>query len=208
MKRALDIAGAGLLLLLMSPAVAMAALALRITMGPGVLFRQWRGGLHGKPFTLYKLRTMTEQRDAGGALLPDAQRITAVGRLVRRTSLDELPQLWNVLKGEMSLVGPRPLLATYLPCYNAFQRRRHEVKPGLTGWVQVNGRNDLDWNEKFALDVWYVDHRSLSLDLRILFLTTLRVIGARGVSRTDHATMPEFFGENTGVDGAATRPTA
>jgi sugar transferase EpsL len=144
---------------------------------------------------LYKFRTMTGARDQTGKLLADEKRLTALGRFLRTTSLDELPQLWNVLKGEMTLVGPRPLLPEYLPRYNAFQRRRHEVKPGITGWVQVNGRNALTWEQKFDLDVWYVDHQSLGLDLKILWMTALKVIRRDGISQDGHATMPEFRGE-------------
>jgi lipopolysaccharide/colanic/teichoic acid biosynthesis glycosyltransferase len=145
-------------------------------------------------FAFYKFRTMTDARGATGELLPDEQRLTGLGRFLRATSLDELPQLWNVLKGDMSLVGPRPLLPEYLPRYTAFQKRRHEVRPGITGWAQVNGRNSLTWERKFELDVWYVDHRSFALDLKILFMTLLRVVRREGIAQDGHATMPEFLG--------------
>jgi lipopolysaccharide/colanic/teichoic acid biosynthesis glycosyltransferase len=161
--------------------------------GP-VFFRQTRPGLRGKPFTLYKLRTMTLERDAHGRLLPDAERITPLGSFLRASSLDELPELINVINGEMSLVGPRPLLMAYLRRYTPEQARRHEVKPGLTGWAQVNGRNAISWPQKFALDVWYVDHRSLALDLRILLLTVRNVLRREGISQAGHATMQEFMG--------------
>lgn len=163
-------------------------------MGKPVIFRQLRVGRLEQTFTFYKFRTMTVERDATGSLLPDAHRLTPVGRFLRATSLDELPQLWNVLKGDMSLVGPRPLLPKYLPRYNGFQRRRHEVKPGITGWAQVNGRNTLSWDEKFEMDVWYVNNRSFRLDLKILWLTLLRVLRCDGISQPGHATMPEFKG--------------
>jgi lipopolysaccharide/colanic/teichoic acid biosynthesis glycosyltransferase len=159
-----------------------------------VLFRQLRIGHREKVFTFLKFRTMTDVRDQTGKLLADEHRLTALGRFLRSTSLDELPQLWNVLKGDMSLVGPRPLLPEYLPRYTAFQRRRHEVRPGVTGWVQVNGRNSLTWEQKFELDVWYVDHRSLWLDARILWMTVLQVLRREGISQAGHATMPEFVG--------------
>jgi lipopolysaccharide/colanic/teichoic acid biosynthesis glycosyltransferase len=151
-------------------------------------------GYREKQFTFLKLRTMTDARDAQGILLPDEQRLSALGRFLRASSLDELPQLWNVLKGDMSLVGPRPLLPEYLARYNTHQRRRHEVKPGITGWAQVNGRNALTWEEKFDLDVWYVDHCSLWLDVKILWLTLLKVLHRDGISHDGHATMPEFMG--------------
>jgi lipopolysaccharide/colanic/teichoic acid biosynthesis glycosyltransferase len=163
-------------------------------MGSPVFFRQTRPGYKGMPFVVYKFRTMTEARDASGVLLPDEQRLSAFGKWLRRTSLDELPQLWNVLKGDLSFVGPRPLLMEYLPLYNPEQFRRHEVKPGITGWAQVNGRNALGWPERLALDVWYVDHRSFLLDLKILGLTLFKVCKKEGVSAEGHATMPKFTG--------------
>jgi sugar transferase EpsL len=188
-KRAFDIAAAAAGLCFLSPVILAASVAVRARMGAPILFRQRRPGLQGHPFTLIKFRTMT-----GDATLPDAVRLTTVGRLLRATSLDELPQLWNVLRGDMSLVGPRPLLMQYLPRYTAEQARRHDVRPGMTGWAQVNGRNALTWDEKFALDVWYVDHWSLWLDAKILALTALRVFQHRGISSEGHATMPEFMG--------------
>ena len=185
-KRALDLAGAATLLLVASPVLAVAALAIRATMGAPVLYRQRRTGLRGRTFTLLKLRTM---REATG---PDAARITRLGAWLRALSIDELPQLWNVLRGEMSLVGPRPLLPEYLERYTPEQARRHAVRPGITGLAQVSGRNGLAWPEKFRLDVWYVDHTSLALDLRILGRTLRSVVTARGVAAPGHATMPEF----------------
>lgn len=163
-------------------------------LGSPVLFRQVRPGLHGRPFMMVKFRTMTDERGADGQLLPDAQRLTAFGRFLRACSLDELPELWNVLCGEMSLVGPRPLLMEYLPLYSPEQARRHEVRPGITGWAQVNGRNAVSWDERFELDVWYVDHRSLWLDIRILWLTVRKVIVREGISAQGEATMPRFTG--------------
>ena len=177
------------------PLSVLVALSLWLTQEK-VLFRQLRPGLHGKPFTLYKFRTMTDARDKDGNLLPDEQRITKIGALVRNLSLDELPQLWNVIKGEMSLVGPRPLLMKYLTRYTPEQARRHNVTPGITGWAQVNGRNAISWESKFALDVWYVDHASFFLDLRILWMTCLRVIRRSDISNQGHATMPQFMGKN------------
>jgi len=167
---------------------------IHLLMGRPALFRQTRIGRGGKPFTFFKFRTMTDARDARGELLPDARRLTRLGRFLRATSLDELPQLWNVLRGDMSLVGPRPLLPQYLPRYDSRQRRRHEVKPGITGWAQINGRNALSWEEKFDLDVWYVDHQSFRLDMKILWLTLLKVLRRDGISQSGHATMPEFMG--------------
>jgi lipopolysaccharide/colanic/teichoic acid biosynthesis glycosyltransferase len=151
-------------------------------------------GYQGRPFWLYKFRTMTGARDGTGKLFTDEQRLTPLGRFLRSTSLDELPQLWNVLMGDMSLVGPRPLLPEYLPRYTPFQRRRHEVRPGITGWAQVNGRNSLTWEQKFELDVWFVDHRNLWLDIRILWMTVLQVLRRNGISQAGYATMPEFTG--------------
>jgi lipopolysaccharide/colanic/teichoic acid biosynthesis glycosyltransferase len=167
----------------------------RIKLGSPVFFRQVRPGLHGRPFELIKFRTMTDARDAEGRLLADAQRITKFGIFMRKTSLDELPELWNVLKGEMSLVGPRPLLMEYLPRYSPEQARRHEVRPGLTGWAQVNGRNAISWPEKFKLDVWYVDRVSLMLDMKIIWMTISRVCKREGVSAQGEATITKFIGE-------------
>lgn len=198
-KRALDVVGAAAGLVILGPPLCVFAAAVRATMGPPVLFRQVRPGLHGRPFRLLKLRTMLDLRDPEGNLLPDHRRLTRLGRFLRATSLDELPELWNVLRGDMSLVGPRPLLAEYLDRYSPEQMRRHEVKPGITGWAQVNGRNALSWEERFDLDVWYVDHQGLLLDLKILALTVLKVLRREGISAEGHVTMPKF----TGSDGAA-----
>jgi lipopolysaccharide/colanic/teichoic acid biosynthesis glycosyltransferase len=165
-----------------------------ISMGRQILFRQIRPGRSARPFTLLKFRTMSNKTDRTGKVLPDAKRLTRLGSFMRSTSLDELPQLWNVLRGELSLVGPRPLLMDYLPRYSPEQARRHEVMPGITGWAQVNGRNALTWEEKFALDVWYVDHWSIGLDFKILFMTLLKVVRRDGISQAGHATMTEFRG--------------
>lgn len=201
-KRLLDIFMSIVLLILFAPVLFAVAVAIRLS-GPGpILFRQARPGLHGKPFTLVKFRTMSDARDAEGHLLPDEQRLTRLGAFLRSTSLDELPELWNVLKGEMSLVGPRPLLTQYLDRYTPEQARRHEVKPGLTGWAQVNGRNALTWEERFRLDVYYVDHWSLGFDLRILGLTVLKVLRREGISEPGRATMSEFMGTMGHNDGA------
>jgi lipopolysaccharide/colanic/teichoic acid biosynthesis glycosyltransferase len=193
-KRVIDVTVAATLLLLSSPAVLALAILIRARMGSPVFFRQVRIGLHDRPFRIWKFRTMTEHADAQGKPLPDGDRLTSLGRVLRSTSLDELPQLWNVLRGEMSLIGPRPLLPQYLPRYSMAQRRRHDVQPGITGWAQVNGRNALSWEQRFELDVWYVDHRSLWLDLRILWMTVDRVVRPRGISGANHATMSEFLG--------------
>ena len=171
---------------------------LRRKLGSPVLFRQVRPGLKGRPFTMFKFRTMTDERGSDGALLPDEQRLTPFGRFMRASSLDELPELWNVLKGEMSLVGPRPLLMEYLPLYTPEQSRRHEVRPGITGWAQVNGRNAISWADKFALDVWYVDHRNLWLDVRILWRTVRKVLLRDGISAEGQATMSKFEGSKNG----------
>lgn len=194
MKRLFDLLlSFGLLLILALPLLLLWGLV-RHKLGSPVLFRQVRPGMHGRPFMMVKFRTMTDERGADGELLPDARRLTTFGRFLRATSLDELPELWNVLCGEMSLVGPRPLLMEYLPLYSPEQARRHEVRPGITGWAQVNGRNALSWEERFKLDVWYVDHRSLWLDLRILWLTVRKVIVREGISAQGEATMPRFTG--------------
>lgn len=195
-KRGMD-AGAALAgLVLAAPVLLGVAVLVRLRLGGPVLFAQTRPGLGGRPFTLYKFRTMRDAVDAAGEPLPDHERLTGFGRMLRRSSLDELPQLWNVLRGDMSLVGPRPLLPEYLPLYTPEQRRRHEVRPGLTGWVQVNGRNALGWDERFRLDVWYVDHRSLALDLRILALTVKKVLLREGISQAGHATTERFRGSS------------
>jgi lipopolysaccharide/colanic/teichoic acid biosynthesis glycosyltransferase len=176
--------------------LALVAMLVRLTLGSPILFRQQRPGLHGQPFTIYKFRTMTDACDAQGNLFPDAERLTPFGRFLRSTSLDELPELLNVLKGNMSLVGPRPLLMQYMDRYTPAQRRRHEVKPGITGWAQVKGRNAITWEEKFALDVWYVDHQSLWLDLKIIVLTTWKILKREGINQPGQATAQEFMGSN------------
>ncbi|WP_311135589.1 sugar transferase [Aminithiophilus ramosus] len=193
-KRAFDVVASGLGLLLLSPLLAVVALLVRRYLGSPVLFRQQRPGLGGRPFFMYKFRTMTNERDAEGKLLPDEKRLTPFGRFLRSTSIDELPELINVFSGDMSLVGPRPLLMAYLDRYTAHQMRRHEVKPGITGWAQVNGRNTLGWEEKFDLDVWYVDNGSFCLDVKILALTVAKVVRREGISSEKHATMEEFRG--------------
>lgn len=193
-KRLLDLAIVVPLLLLLAPALLILAILVRLKLGAPVLFRQLRPGLHGQPFTILKFRTMTDARDIGGALLPDGARLTPFGRFLRSASLDELPELINVLRGEMSLVGPRPLLMEYLPYYTPDQMRRHAAPPGITGWTQVNGRNALSWEEKFALDVWYVERVSLWLDLKILLLTVRTTLSREGISHAGHATMPYFTG--------------
>jgi len=193
-KRLFDLFLAIPALVVLSSVVGVITLLVRIKLGSPVLFRQQRPGLHGPPFTLYKFRTMTDARDAQGNLLPDAQRFTPLGRFLRATSLDELPELWNVLKGDMSIMGPRPLLTQYLDRYTPEQARRHEVRPGITGWAQVNGRNALSWEQKFALDVWYVDNLSLWLDLKIIALTVWKILKREGISQLGRATMEEFFG--------------
>ena len=195
-KRVVDIAGASVGIILVAPVLLVVSLLVLLTMGRPVLFRQQRPGLRGKPFTLYKFRTMRDARSASGELLPDELRLTTFGKWLRSTSLDELPELFNVLKGEMSLVGPRPLLMEYLPRYSPEQARRHEVKPGITGWAQVNGRNALSWEEKFRLDVWYVDHWNLWLDVKILLLTIWKVLKREGISAEGSATMPVFTGDS------------
>ncbi len=197
MKRLFDLLASALGLLMLAVPLALLVWQVRRKLGSPVLFTQVRPGLHGKPFKMVKFRTMTDERDASGALLPDAQRLTPFGRFLRASSLDELPELWNVLRGEMSLVGPRPLLMEYLPLYSPEQARRHEVRPGITGWAQVNGRNAISWADKFALDVWYVDHRSLWLDVRILWLTVRKVLVRDGISAAGEATMPRFEGDKS-----------
>lgn len=194
MKRLLDISVAMHALVLLSPILAGLFVAVALTLGRPVLFTQVRPGRHGIPFVMYKFRTMLDARDAEGNLLEDAQRLTRFGRFLRATSLDELPELWNVLVGDMSLVGPRPLLMEYLPLYSAEQHRRHEVRPGITGWAQVNGRNALDWEARFTLDIWYVDHQSIRLDLKILLLTVRKVLAREGINEAGQATMRKFTG--------------
>lgn len=195
MKRLFDLLISALGLLVLALPLLTLAWLVRRKLGSPVLFAQVRPGLHGKPFRMVKFRTMTNVCDASGALLPDAQRLTSFGRFLRASSLDELPELWNVLRGEMSLVGPRPLLIEYLPLYSPEQARRHEVRPGITGWAQVNGRNAISWPDKFALDVWYVDNRSMWLDVRILWLTVRKVLVRDGISAAGEATMPKFEGD-------------
>ncbi|OUM95758.1 MAG: sugar transferase [Thermobacillus sp. ZCTH02-B1] len=197
MKRAFDVMAAFVLLIVLSPVMATVALLVRIRLGRPVLFRQVRPGLHEKPFVLYKFRTMADLRDDDGNLLPDDERLTPFGSRLRRYSLDELPQLFNVLKGDLSLVGPRPLLMEYLPLYTEEQRQRHLVRPGITGWAQVNGRNAVSWEEKFAMDVWYVHNRNMLLDLKILWLTFLRLFKPSGINQPGRATVDRFTGTGT-----------
>ncbi|MDP4546854.1 sugar transferase [Marinobacter sp. MDS2] len=193
-KRAFDVVVSGGALLVLFPLLMILAVVVASKLGRPVLFSQSRPGLGGKPFRMVKFRTMTDQRDANGELLPDSERMTGFGRFLRSTSLDELPELWNVLKGDMSLVGPRPLLMSYLSLYSEEQYRRHDVRPGVTGWAQINGRNAISWEEKFKLDVWYVDHRSFWLDLKILFLTVKKVLVRDGISGEGEVTMAPFTG--------------
>lgn len=195
MKRLFDIVVSASALVLLSPLFLILAILIRRRFGAPVLFRQVRPGKHAHPFTMVKFRTMTDARGPDGTLLHDADRIMPFGRFLRATSLDELPELWNVLKGDMSLVGPRPLLMDYVPLYSPEQARRHDVPPGITGWAQVNGRNALSWEEKFALDTWYVDNRSFWLDLKILALTIAKVASRSGISAKGEATMPRFKGD-------------
>ena len=196
MKRAVDVVLSFTALVILSPLLLFVAWQVRRKLGRPVLFRQLRPGLKGRAFQLLKFRTMTKAQDAGGDLLADSERLPEFGQFLRSTSLDELPELWNVLKGDMSLVGPRPLLMEYLDLYSAEQSRRHEVRPGITGWAQVKGRNSLSWGEKFALDVWYVDHRSMLLDCKILLLTAVSVPKKEGISQKGEATMEKFKGDN------------
>ena len=194
MKRVFDFVAASLALLMLALPLLVLAWLIRRNLGSPVLFRQVRPGLQGRPFTMVKFRTMTDERGPDGALLPDEQRLPPFGRFLRASSLDELPELWNVLRGDMSVVGPRPLLMEYLSLYSPEQARRHEVRPGITGWAQINGRNAISWADKFALDVWYVDHRSLWLDVRILWRTVRKVLVRDGISAAGEATMPKFTG--------------
>ncbi|MDJ0940755.1 MAG: sugar transferase [Woeseiaceae bacterium] len=197
MKRALDILASAAALLVLGPIMIVLAVLILLTDGRPVLFRQQRPGLDGEPFTILKFRTMSIAKDADGVDLPDANRLTGVGKVLRATSLDELPELINVLRGDMSLVGPRPLLMEYLPRYSPEQARRHEVRPGVTGWAQVNGRNSISWDEKFELDVWYVDNHSLWLDIRILWQTFVKVLKREGISHPGDSTMPKFKGKTS-----------
>lgn len=194
LKRAFDLALALPALLLLAPLMGLLALLVASRLGRPVLFRQARPGLHGRTIEVCKFRSMTDARGPDGELLPDGDRLTPFGRFLRASSLDELPQLWNVVKGDLSLVGPRPLLVRYLPLYSPEQARRHEVPPGITGWAQVNGRNAISWEDKFALDVWYVDHRNFWLDLKILWLTLRKVLVRDGISAAGEATVAEFKG--------------
>lgn len=197
-KRAFDVVAALLALILLLPILLWVALKVRSRLGSPVIFRQRRPGLNGEPFDMIKFRTMLEAYDEHGKPLPNEQRMTPFGKWLRATSLDELPELWNVLKGNMSLVGPRPLRMEYLPLYNAHQARRHEVRPGITGWAQINGRNSLSWEQKFDLDVWYVDNQSFLLDLKILFLTVKKVVVKEGINASEEVTMKPFTGTKEG----------
>ncbi|SEI92237.1 Sugar transferase involved in LPS biosynthesis (colanic, teichoic acid) [Bhargavaea ginsengi] len=200
MKRVFDTIVSLVALVLLSPIIGITALLILKKIGSPVFFKQQRPGLLGKPFNVYKFRTMTDKRDEKGDLLPDDVRLTSFGKLVRKLSLDELPQLWNVLKGDMSFVGPRPLLMEYLPLYNEHQARRHEVRPGITGWAQVNGRNAISWEQKFDYDVWYVDNQSFWLDIKILLMTVIRVFKSEGINQTGQATMTKFTGTPSASD--------
>ena len=202
-KRSLDLLVVVLALLTFAVPLLMLCGLIHHKLGSPVLFKQVRPGLQGRPFTMVKFRTMVDEYGSDGALLPDAQRLTPFGRFLRASSLDELPELWNVLKGEMSLVGPRPLLMEYLPLYTPEQARRHDVRPGITGWAQVNGRNATNWEDRFALDVWYLDNRSLWLDMRILWMTVKKVLVRDGISAAGEATMPRFTGSPSRKDPAA-----
>lgn len=195
-KRLFDFFVSMIALFLLMPILLLLALLVLCTLGSPIFFTQTRPGLKGKAFTIIKFRTMTDARGLGWDLLPDAQRLTRFGRFLRATSLDELPELWNVLKGDMSLVGPRPLLMEYLPLFTPEQARRHDLRPGITGWAQVNGRNAISWDEKFKLDVWYVDNHSLFLDVKILFVTMKRVFQRQGITAVNEATMPPFTGND------------
>ena len=200
LKRVFDVLVSAVALLLLCPVIVIVAWQIRRKMGSPVLFRQVRPGLHGRPFGMIKFRTMKDALDASGNPLADAERLTPFGQFLRSSSLDELPELWNVLRGDMSLVGPRPLLMEYLPLYSAEQARRHEVRPGVTGWAQVNGRNTLSWEDKFKLDVWYVDNRSFWLDIKVLFLTVKKVLIRDGISADGEATMAKFTGSEEVID--------
>lgn len=194
MKRFFDVLISSFVLITFLPVILLTALLIRIKLGSPVIFKQQRPGLHGELFELYKFRTMTDERDQKGQLLPDHLRLPPFGKLLRKLSLDEFPQLLNVIKGDMSLIGPRPLLSAYLPLYNEEQARRHDVRPGITGWAQVNGRNAISWEEKFNLDIWYVENQCFFLDLKILLLTIKKVITSDGISNLNHVTMPDFEG--------------
>jgi lipopolysaccharide/colanic/teichoic acid biosynthesis glycosyltransferase len=193
-KRLMDLVLSGFALILLSPVLLVTAILVRTKLGSPVIFKQERPGRNGEIFSLYKFRSMTDQKDEAGNLLPDSVRLTGFGKKLRSTSLDELPELWNIFRGDMSIVGPRPLLVKYLPLYNEEQRHRHDVRLGLTGWAQINGRNTISWEEKFKLDCWYVEHISLLLDLKIIFMTALKVFRREGISSETAATMEEFTG--------------
>lgn len=195
-KRLFDLIASALALIVLSPVLGLTALLVRIQLGGPILFRQQRPGYKGRPFHIFKFRTMIDRFAPDGSLLPDSERLTRFGRALRSTSLDELPELFNILRGEMSVVGPRPLLMEYLPLYSAEQARRHDMPPGLTGWAQVHGRNALSWQDKFRLDVWYVDHWSFWLDLKIIFLTLVKVFQREGISQEGQATAEKFGGDN------------
>ena len=195
MKRFIDVVGAVVGLVLLSPVLLIISILIRRRMGPPAIFAHRRAGLRGEPFVLYKFRSMNDDRGVSGELLPDGARLTKFGKILRRSSLDELPQLWNVLKGDMSLVGPRPLLLEYVPLYDDEQKKRLDVKPGITGWAQIKGRNAISWDEKFVLDVWYVEHAGLWLDIKILLLTAWKILKREGISAPGEATMPRFSGK-------------
>ena len=195
-KRIFDLLTSALALIVLSPVLGLTALLVRIQLGGPILFRQQRPGYKGRPFHIFKFRTMIDRFAPDGSLMPDSERLTRFGRILRSTSLDELPELFNILRGEMSVVGPRPLLMEYLPLYSAEQARRHDIPPGLTGWAQVHGRNALSWEDKFRLDVWYVDHWSFWLDLKIIFLTLVKVFQREGISQEGQATAEKFTGNN------------
>ncbi|RDI45712.1 sugar transferase [Falsibacillus pallidus] len=199
MKRLFDLTIGFIILICSFPFMIFIGILVKTKIGSPIIFKQLRPGLEGKPFYLYKFRTMKDSIDDYGALLPDNQRLTKVGKFLRKYSLDELPQFINVVKGDLSLVGPRPLLMEYLPLYSAEQRLRHHVRPGITGWAQINGRNSISWNEKFLLDVWYVKNQSFILDLKIIFLTIFKVLSSAGVNQTEMVTMEKFEGTNTVV---------
>lgn len=201
MKQLFDFTVSFFLFIIFFPFFLIFAFLVRIRLGSPIIFKQQRPGLYGKPFNLYKLRTMTEEKDAKGKLLPDHKRLTSFGKFLRKYSLDEYPQLINVMKGDLSLVGPRPLLMEYLPLYTKEQAKRHNVRPGITGWAQVNGRNALSWEEKFQLDVWYVNNQSFFLDMKILFLTIFKVLKSEGINQPGNATMESFTGSKTTVKG-------
>ncbi len=196
MNRVFDVTVSLALLVSLAPVLAVIAAAVRLSLGSPVFFTQTRPGLHGNPFRMFKFRTMRNATDVAGNILPDEERLTPFGRFLRASSMDELPELWNVLRGDMSLTGPRPLLMEYLPRYNEFQMRRHEVRPGITGWAQVNGRNAISWEKKFELDVWYVDHRSPWLDVKILWLTVIKMFHREGISQNGHVTVEKFRGSS------------